>query len=453
MKQYNRFTPRASLAWIGKLSRQMGLWDEIQQSVQIRQKKAGHDPIDKLKDAWINILCGGRGIVQINTLLRSDAALQRAFGRHSCAEQSSVSRTLNACASEQVQQMREAGQAIFRKHSRSYRHNYVQEYQWLDVDMTGLLAGKQGEGVTKGFFSDKRGKRGRQVGRVLATLYNESVVDRLYTGKVQLERSFQELLLEAEKVLNLDEARRQHTIVRMDGGGGTDEDINWSLARGYGIVAKVKSWRRTEMLLRRVKVWYADPKDENRTLGWVEPPFAYARPTRQMGVHQTRANGTYYQYVVVISLTDEQIWVEQGRPFQPQTPPAQLLSLAEELYDRRNGGIETANRNSKSGLGLNKRNKRSFAAQEMLVLLAQLAYNLLSWVHHRLAPPGSPFVQYGWQRMVRDLFQIPGRLVFDGNDRLIAIRLSRDHPLSTPFLLAALAVGKAYDLSVILRKN
>jgi hypothetical protein len=453
MKKYNRFTPRASLAWIGKLSRKMGIWEVIRKSVHLRQKKAGHDPIDKLKDAWINLLCGGKGVVEINTRLRSDAALQRAFGRQSCAEQSTVSRTLSACTAEQVQQLRQAVESVFRQHSRSYPHNYAQATQWLDVDMTGLLAGKQGEGVSKGFFSNAYNKRGRQVGRVLATRYNETVVDRLYPGKVQLERSFQELILDAERVLDLDEARRRHSVVRMDGGGGTDADINWVLNRGYGVITKVKTWRRTDLLLGRVRVWYPDPKDDQRQLGWVEPAFAYAQPTRQIGVEETRANVTHYHYVVVTNLSDERLFAENGLPFQPQAPAPQLLSLAQTLYDHRSGGIETANRNSKSGLGLNKRNKRSFAAQEMLVLLAQLAYNLLSWVQHCLAQSSSVFSHYGWQRMVRDLFQIPGQVSFDGEDRLIAIRLTRDHPLASPFIAAVLALGKANDLSLILRKN
>jgi hypothetical protein len=64
--------------------------------------------LDKLLDCFINILAGGVGLVEINTRVRPDGALQRAFGRTTCAEQSTVSDTLNACTSENVVQLRRA---------------------------------------------------------------------------------------------------------------------------------------------------------------------------------------------------------------------------------------------------------------------------------------------------------------------------------------------------------
>jgi hypothetical protein len=55
---------------------------------------------------------------------------------------------------------------------------------------------------------------------VLATWYEKIVVDRLYDGKTQLPKSFQELVLAAEQVLELDETKRQHTTLRANGHGG-----------------------------------------------------------------------------------------------------------------------------------------------------------------------------------------------------------------------------------------
>lgn len=76
---------------------------------------------------------------------------------------------------------------IYRDHGQGYRHNYPESWQVLDVDVTGMPAGRQGEGVTKGCFSDQKGRRGRQLGRVMATVYDEIAVERLYPGNVQLE--------------------------------------------------------------------------------------------------------------------------------------------------------------------------------------------------------------------------------------------------------------------------
>lgn len=437
---------------IGKLAQKMGIWGPVKENVKIQQKIIRYTPDEKLKGAWINMLSGGRRTVEINQTVRSDEGVQCVFGLRGCADQSNVSRTLSACTNDTILQMRKAIETVFRKHARSYRHKYDKSYQWLDVDITGLLAGRKGEGVEKGYFSDSKGKRGRQVGRVLASGYNEIVAERLYNGKIQLERSLQELVTAAEGVLELDEDRRKRTILRVDGGGGRDADINWALNRLYKIIMKVKHGGRARKLMERVKDWYADPKIPNRQLGWIEPAFKYDLPTRQIGVRETRSDGKNYAYVVVTNLSNADICAECGIPFQEDLPPDQMLAMLEHLYDLRSGGIETSNRNSKSGLGLNKRNKGGFAAQEMLLLLAELAYNFLSWIHVLLLKPKSPFLHYGWQRMIANLFQIQGTFTIDETGQVIAICLSRDHPFALPFWECLKDSAAFDDLSVSLRK-
>src|SRR5690242_9410573 len=91
------FTPCASLAALGCHLRQIKLFEPVRAGVQIAQKTITHTPTDKLYDAFITILAGAHGIVEVNTRLRSDIALQQAFGRSTCAEQSTIQDTLNAC--------------------------------------------------------------------------------------------------------------------------------------------------------------------------------------------------------------------------------------------------------------------------------------------------------------------------------------------------------------------
>ena len=74
-------SPRASLAAIGALLRQRHLFDPVREHVTIAQKTVQYTPTDKLYDAVIAILAGAHGLVEVNTRLRSDRALQRAFGR------------------------------------------------------------------------------------------------------------------------------------------------------------------------------------------------------------------------------------------------------------------------------------------------------------------------------------------------------------------------------------
>jgi hypothetical protein len=182
-KATRRFSPRAILAAIGIKLNSINLFAPINDLVTIKQKAVKHSPIDKLLDAFITILAGAHGLCEINTRLRSDLALQRAFGRCACAEQSVVQQTLDACTSSNVAQMMQALDVIFNKHSLASRHDYKASLQVLDIDMTGMLCGKHADGSTKGYFGRKGIRFGRQMGRVLASLYEEVVIDRLVVGK------------------------------------------------------------------------------------------------------------------------------------------------------------------------------------------------------------------------------------------------------------------------------
>lgn len=434
MKQYNRFSARASLAAVGVYLRQLGVWETIEAYVQVKQKQVKHSPLDKLMDAFINILAGGQGIVEVNTRVRPDLPLQRAFGRSTCADQSTISQTLNACDPQAVNQLRQALQVIYQSHGRGYRHAYERHPQVLDVDLTGLVAGQQAEQATKGYFSGQKNRRGRQLGRVLATRYDEIVFEKLYPGTVQLEQNLQELLLGAEAVLELHLGRRHQTIVRVDGGGGRDADVNWLLSRGYFILVKVKNWKRARKLAQSVKNWYPDPKVPDRQIGWVEDPHPYDYPTRQLAMRWPKANGQWHYRVLVFSLTDEMLF-ELTRQSPPDHPSQEaLLAAIVDAYDLRGGGVETTIKGSKGGLGLHKRNKRRFAAQEMLVLLTQLAYNLISWVRHLLADRWPTFQHFGTLRMVRDVFHIAGKVQMTQQGQLRSIILNRACSLAPPFL-------------------
>src|SRR5215213_5828111 len=91
------YTPHATLAAIGIKIKRLQFFETIGKYLYIKQKTVRHRPIEKLKDAFIAILAGAHGHYEINTRLRSDKSLQHAFGRKSCADQSVVQQTLNAC--------------------------------------------------------------------------------------------------------------------------------------------------------------------------------------------------------------------------------------------------------------------------------------------------------------------------------------------------------------------
>ena len=158
---------------------------------------------------------------------------------------------------------------IYRQHSQGYRHDYADAWQVLDVDMSGMPCGKKAAMATAGYFAKQRNRRGRQLGRVLATRYREIVVDRLFDGKTQLNVALLPLVAAAEVTLELDEAKRERTLIRIDAGAGSISDINWLLMRGYFVVTKDYSTARARLLAHRSATGWSIP---------VTPSAGGARP-------------------------------------------------------------------------------------------------------------------------------------------------------------------------------
>lgn len=449
MEQYTGFSAHASLATIGLWMQERQLWQKVEQRVSIQQKTIRHTPHEKLKDAFINILAGGQGIVEVNQRVRTDKALQLAFGRKACAEQSVISETLNACSEENAEQMEEVVRTIYQQCGQGYRHKYEKAHLLLDVDLTGLLAGRQAEGSSKGYFSGTKNARGRQLGRVMASQYEEIVCEQLYDGKVQLEKCLIGLLEMNETVLNLDENRRNQTILRVDGGGGTDGNINWALRRNYFWMSKVKNWQRTSKLVAPITQWQSMPELPGHEVAWVPVPHAYEKAMRQLAVRWPKPKGGWQYCVLVFNLTDPMLFELAKR--QPTAYTEQeLFSAILKAYNLRSGGVETSFRNSKQGLGLSKRNKKSFQAQRVLVLLAQLAYNITIWVRTELAKHQPELQHYGMLRMIRDVFSISGKLHFDAKGCLLQIVLNQSHSLAKTFHQAWPSIFAHHDLSLIL---
>ena len=451
MDNCTRFLSRAGLAAFGQWIIKNGIWEHIKDKVPIKQKVVQHTPHEKLLDVFINIVAGGSGVVEVNTRVRSEEALSLAFGREKCAEQSTVSRTLSACDDASVEGMREVNQNLLRRDGQACNHDYRSAWQLLDVDMSGMPAGKQGEQVTKGYFGSHRSRRGRQLGRVMATNYDEILVDRLYPGTRQLDQSLPELVEEAFQVLEMTADQKRKTILRVDGGGGKDADINWLLEQGLCILIKVHNWKRAKKLSGFVECWIPDPKVPNRELGWCTQPHSYVKDTKQIVLRNQDKNGKWHYRGLVTNIPDEVLFYLARKPFRKDFTQQELMIAIAHAYDLRGGAVETSVRNSKQGLSISRRNKRKFYAQEMLILLAQLAYNLLTWFRLRLARAVPFWFSYGFYRLIRDAFHISGVVEVDNKNRILCITFNQSHILADRFYRAFNSF-KPDDLYIYLRK-
>src|SRR5919202_6860651 len=104
-KRTTMTTVRASLCALGEYLRRHCFFAPLGEQVTIPQKTVKHRPIDKILDGLLGILCGAKSISQSNGTIRLDPAVQRAFGRPCCAEQSTIARTLKASTIESVAQL------------------------------------------------------------------------------------------------------------------------------------------------------------------------------------------------------------------------------------------------------------------------------------------------------------------------------------------------------------
>ena len=219
--------------------------------------------------------------------------------------------------------------------------------------------------------------------------------------------------------------KRARTIVRIDAGGGSVGEINWLLARGYAVHAKDYSGQRAQKLARSVEHWVDDPRIAGRQVGWVrEEATAYVRPVRRVAVRCRKQNGQWGVGVLISTLEPVDVLALTG-----QDADALLLAYV-YFYDQRGGGVETALKDDKQGLGITKRNKKRFEAQQIVMLLNTLAHNVLIWSRGWLAAALPKIQRYGLVRLVRDIWHISGFVERDGHGNLSRIVLNQLAPLA-----------------------
>jgi hypothetical protein len=197
-----------------------------------------------------------------------------------------------------------------------------------------------------------------------------------------------------------------------------------------------------------VSTWTTDPHDSGRQMAWAPCPYPYHKPTRQLLVRTRKRNGTWSYSLLVSNAPDALLTVLGRVPIRRTVRDIDRMLALLYAYDQRGGAAETQFRADKQGLFLAKRNKRSFAAQEMLVLLAQLAHNLLIWTRNAL-PDTQPALQHlGILRLVRDVLSIPGKIELDAQGYLLAITLNRHAPFAAALVQAFAAALSTDGLSL-----
>ena len=450
---------QAPLCALGKVLRAKSVFQPLHTGVDIRQKTVVYRPTDKLVFIVLGMLSGAGTVSEINTKVRPDRALLEAFGYHRCADVSVIQQTLDAATPETVASLEAALAAVRFKQGQSRQVPLgSQEMLPVDIDVSALPIGKHAEGSKKGYVPKTQNTYTRQVARWVCGDTQEIFSHQLYPGDTRSDAVFKPMLSKLETALVLDTVEKRRQVrLRFDAGFGTDANINYALWRGYQLIGKMYASRRIQKLAATVEAWVSVPTRKGirgREAGWVAHPHRYARRTVQVAVRTPKKDGTW-SYGVLVS-TDT---------------TASLEALVLE-YDRRSGAPESAFRQDYQALSLRKYRKSGFLAQQVLLLLAELAHNLMIWMKAwflaavKTAAEGASVAtenshlkaaemlqSRGLKRIRRDILAIPGKVCFQGNQKVVGIRLNPLYPMITHVATAIMALFQHYEMIVLLDKT
>ncbi len=407
----------ASLCMLGGYLRRIGFFRPLEEGVHLKQKVLTYTPVQKLEMLFVALLAGAKAVSHTGLTLRVDRALQVAFGLPGCAEQSVIADTLDAASEQDVADVRQAVEALFVQHSQARRHDFTQEVLVLDLDLSPLPASKSCEGSTKGYMGRCRSKTGRKLVRVRAAQYGETVWDDVREGRsVETLAVLQAAVAASERLLGLDGedeaalAKRAQTEWRLDSGWGSDAMIGWLLERGYQVTGKFRSTARVRKLVGAVAAW-EPTANVGRDVAVVPEPISFPHPVKQYAVRTPSADKKKdgYQYAVLFSSRAD------------LDMPATVAH-----YDDR-AGIEADLKSDKRGLGLASLRKHKLPAQKMVILLMELAHNVLIWSRRWLAQRAPRLAGFGIVRLIQEVWAVPGRVKLNGAE-VIRVRFQPDHP-------------------------
>jgi hypothetical protein len=406
----------ASLCLLGTYLCQLDFFKPLEDQVRIQQKVLKYTPIQKLEMLFVGLLAGIKAVSHTATTVRVDSALTAAFGLPGCADQSVLADTLDAATEADVVALQEALADIFGQYSQGRQHDFQQQYLVLDVDLSPLPGSPRAEGSERGYMGRSRSKTGRKLVRVRVASTRETVWETILTGRtVESLPVLQETIQAAEHLLGLDgegeqsRAKRARTEIRLDSAWGSGGVITWLLERGYQVTGKFKSAQRVSKLVRGISGWQPT-SSTGREVAEIPLPVSFVHPLQQYAVHtpSKEHEGGYVYAVVFSSRTD--------------------LSMGKvvEEYDKR-AGMEADLKGDKQGLALSVIRKRRFPAQKIVILLMQLAHNVLIGARGWLTPHAPRLHAYGVVRLIREVWVIPGRIKLT-QQGVARVRLRQTHP-------------------------
>lgn len=186
-------------------------------------------------------------------------------------------------------------------------------------------------------------------------------------------------------------------------------------------------------------------------MGWVEVTNeSYVRKVRQLAVRWRKPNGQRCHAMLLSTLEPAEVLAFLGREKEEATDRQKVLMAYMQLYDERGGAIEIDIKESKQGLGITKRNKKSYCGQQMVMMLGTLAHNLVVWAKRWLIAGVPKLRKYGVKRMVRDVLAVSGFLEIDERGAIKRVVMNKAAPLARQCAKCLHSLLKREQVQVIL---
>jgi len=201
LANFDDFSITGLLLPTGHYAQEIGLIDLFDRHLKINMKTVHHTPVEKIMELFVSMTAGCPDIKTVNNRLVPDKLAAAAWCQRQFADQSQVSEVLHRITPENLLQLEEVFQNLFKEQALARRHP---PGQWLvvDVDMTALPVSPTSrtyEGATFGFMHKETGKgykltcayTGGELGEVFGGLFD--------TGSCHCATKLVDLLLLIEK--------------------------------------------------------------------------------------------------------------------------------------------------------------------------------------------------------------------------------------------------------------
>lgn len=424
-------TQHGLLAEVYEFAQESGLF-KVMEELKYQMKKVVYTPADKLKTLWASIVVGCHHTVEINEQFgEHEQAMAEVFGLKRFPDQSQVNRVLKATSEEQVETWREGHLKLLFEHSRAgdrevwWEAETGERFLLVDIDQRGIVvSGKEYEVAEPGFFGSHRGHRGYQLTLMwFGGGIGEVVDEYLDGGKTPMRDRVPDLLQTLQEVCRRLNIKPGEIVIRADAQLGTPWTITQIRSRGFHYLLKGLAPNRASKLAETATGVY-----------WKVKADAEGRPrwmcdlgeVSHLDCSHTDEHGT-----VVTTRTLSLVYFTHPPQACPTKSPvlhysylltdltsAQLpLRLVLSTYDDR-ATIERYFADEQYALGAKHIRTHHFAGAALFQFLVATTNNVLRWFKHYLFA-GSKFACLGLLRLIRQVINLPARLIHQGQQWLV----------------------------------